>query len=186
MNNEGTLGAVVGATIAIGAVLLWGLIDGRGTSPGEPPLVDNTVEAPTLCVDVAGSKPGVRILKVGVRKDLDGNDEAFILPDPEKKSCALGNDDVISWTADTDIAAMTVRFVEEKDVKCESALSGSSPNPAQGNELPAPISFGVVAPLSITVDTTKTGNFYYCVEVKPVGSITPIWTPKPAIIIKPN
>ena len=186
MNNEGTLGAVVGAAIAIGAVLLGGVIDGRGTSPGEPPVVDNTVEAPTLCVDAAGSKPGARILKVGVRKDPDGNDEAFILPDPEKKSCALGNDDVISWIADTDIAAMTVRFVTTQGVKCASAVVGASPNPIQGNEWSAPISYSVVAPLSITVDTTKTGEFYYCVKVQLAGSTTPIWTPKPAIIIKPN
>lgn len=186
MNNEGTLGAVVGAAIAIGAVLLWSAIAGRGTSSGEPQVAVSTVESPTLCVDAAGSKPGVRVLKVGVRKDPGGNDEAFVLPDPEEKSCALQNEDVITWIADTDIAAMTVHFVADKGTPCATAQPGSSPNPSAGDKLPAPTLNGVVAPRSITIDTSKTGDFYYCVEVKPAGSTTPVWTPNPAIIIKPS
>jgi len=186
MNNEGTLGAVVGAVIAIGAALLWSAIGGRGAPTNGPQVVESAVEAPTLCVDSTGSKPGSRVLKVGVRKDKDGNDEGFVLPDPDVKGCALRDDDVITWIADTNIAGMTVYFVKEQAVPCTSAQPGSSPNPSEGDKLPAPTLNGVVAPRSITVDTTQTGDFFYCVEIEVVGSTTPVWTPYPAIIIKPT
>lgn len=186
MNNEGTLGAVVGAVIAISAALLWNAIGKGGPSTNSPQVDEKLIDAPTLCIDAVGSKTGVRMLKVGIRKSSSGADETFLLPDPEQKNCAVQNGDVVTWISDTNIGEMSIRFVNDQGTGCALASTGSSINPIQGDTFSAPTSNKLVTPLSVTVDTTKLGNFYYCVMVKLEGSTTPVWTPKPAIIIKPT
>lgn len=175
MNNEGILGAVVGAAIAVGAGLLWVSVKNDG---GTQPSPEPSIKEPQLCSESATSAKTVSLVKIGLDKDDNGNDIVRVAHAGEK--CRLANGSVVTWSSDIALTDVRIIFVASIAEKCGSHNSGRSIS-TKAEEFTAGKLGGIVTPIAVTADTSEKGDFYYCVQAN--GSL---WTPNPAIIIKPD